>query len=194
MAVDTPLDGTMQDEATTSHQTCLERVADGWRWRAIPSTGLTVMQAGVTAFLGLTGTLLFVLGVRIAVEPDQAMQGMLLLLDAIVLVVIVFALRSMIVRLVPWREAIFIVEGTSPQVLLLLRGERRKVIALADVAEIRVIYAGPADSEPTDTYLEVRRAGRWSGLLVGRRGYEPTAAAELRELLPADIEVCMRND
>jgi hypothetical protein len=117
---------------------------------------------------------------------------MLLLLDASVLVVIVVALRSMIVRLVPWREAVFIVEGARPQVLL-QHGGRSKVIALTDVAEIRVIYEGPVDREPTDTYLEVRRAGRRLGLLVGRRGYEPTAASELRELLPAAIEVHTRG-
>jgi hypothetical protein len=56
------------------------------------------------------------------------------------------------------------------------------------VTEVRVIYAGPAE-RPTDTYLEVRRTGRRLGLLVGRRGHEPTAASELRELLPADIDV-----
>jgi hypothetical protein len=143
-------------------------VADGWRWRAIPSTGITVIQATVTAFLGLMGALLFVLGMRIAVEPDQVGQSMLLLLAASVLVVIVVVLRSMIVQLVSWREAVFIVEGAPPQVLL-LRGGCRKVIALADVAEVRVVYAGPADRQPTDTYLEIRRAGPRLGQLVGQR-------------------------
>jgi hypothetical protein len=178
----------MQNDATASPRRCLERVADGWRWRAIPNTGLAIMQAASAAFFALMGVLLLIFGLRIATDPDQKLRELLFIVDFGVLVVVAIALGSIVRRLIPWREAVFLVEGPNPQIQL-RRGRRNAFIPVGDVVQVRVIYGGPWDGAPTDTYLEIRRAKRRLGLLVGRRGYEPTAASELRQLLPPSVEV-----